>query len=76
MKYLNFANHVQSSNQSEILLTLVDLSGSMETTDLKPTRRAAAIKANREIVKVKGRQHPNDKIGVIGFQSTSKLLLP
>ena len=75
MKYLNFANCVQSSDQPEMLLTLIDLSGSMETTDLKPTRRVAAIKANEEIIKVKGRQHPTDKIGVIGFQGSAKLLL-
>ena len=76
MKYLNFANHIQANKQPETLLTLIDLSGSMEITDLKPTRRAAAIKANKEIIKVKGRQHPTDKIGVIGFQRSVKLLLP
>lgn len=76
MKYLNFANHIQANEQPETLLTLIDLSGSMEITDLKPTRRAAAIKANKEIIKVKGRQHPTDKIGVIGFQTSAKLLLP
>jgi len=43
---------------------------------MKPTRRAAAIKANEEIIKVKRQQHPGDKIGVIGFQSSAKLLLP
>ena len=75
MKYLNFANHIQANEQPETLLTLIDLSGSMEITDLKPTRRVAAIKANKEIIKVKGRQHPTDKIGVIGFQRSAKLLL-
>ena len=76
MKYLNFANHIQANEQPETLLTLIDLSGSMEITDLKPTRRAAAITANKEIIKVKGRQHPTDNIGVIGFQRSAKLLLP
>jgi len=76
MKYLNFANPIKSNEQPEMLLTLIDLSGSMEITDMKPTRRAAAIKANEEIIKVKRQQHPGDKIGVIGFQSSAKLLLP
>jgi len=76
MKYLNFAKQIQANEQPEMLLTLIDLSGSMEISDMKPTRRAAAIKANQEIIKVKGRQHPNDKIGVIGFQRSTKLLLP
>lgn len=75
MKYLNFASCIQSGDQPEMLLTLIDLSGSMEITDLKPTRRAAAIKPNEEIIKVKGQQHPTDKIGVIGFQRSAKLLL-
>jgi Mg-chelatase subunit ChlD len=75
MKYLNFANHVKSNEQPETLLTLIDLSGSMEIADMKPTRRAAATKANQEIIRVKSQQHPDDKIGVIGFQSSAKLLL-
>lgn len=75
MKYLNFANHIQSNEKPEILLTLIDSSGSMEYGDIKPTRRAAAIKANQEIINVKKRQHPNDKIGVIGFQATAKLVI-
>lgn len=76
MKYLNFANHIQANELPEMLLTLIDLSGSMETSDMKPTRRAAAIKANQEIIKVKKQGYLNDKIGVIGFQSSAKLLLP
>jgi Mg-chelatase subunit ChlD len=75
MKYLNFANHIQANELPEMLLTLIDLSGSMEISDLKPTRRAAAIKANQEIIKVKKQGYPNDKIGVIGFQDSAKLLL-
>ena len=75
MKYLNFANHIQANELPEMLLTLIDLSGSMEISDMKPTRRAAAIKANQEIIKVKKQGYPNDKIGVIGFQDSAKLLL-
>ena len=75
MKYLNFANPIKSNEQPETLLTLIDLSGSMEISDMKPTRRAAAIKANQEIVKAKALHHRNDKIGVIGFQDSAKLLL-
>lgn len=75
MKYLNFANRIQSNDLPEMLLTLIDLSGSMEISDMKPTRRAAAIRANQEIVKIKAQQHPEDKIGVIGFQASAKLLL-
>jgi len=76
MKYLNFAKHVQSNDQLETLLTLIDLSGSMYADDIQPNRREAAIRANEEIVREKRRCHPNDKIGVIGFQRSTKLLLP
>lgn len=76
MKYHNFANRVNSNERPETLLTLIDLSGSMLDDDIKPSREAAAIKANEEIIRVKSQQHPNDKIGVIGFQSTARLLLP
>lgn len=76
MKYLNCANRVQSTEQPELLLTLIDLSGSMHADDIKPNRKEAAIRANNEIVRVKRQCHPNDKIGVIGFQGTSRLLLP
>ena len=75
MKYLNFANHVQSNDQPETLLTMIDLSGSMYTDDIKPNRKEAAIRANEEIVRVKRQRHPNDKIGVISFQLTAKLSL-
>ena len=59
-----------------MLLTLIDLSGSMYAVDIKPSRMEAAIRANEEIVRVKRQCHPNDRIGVIGFQSSAKLLLP
>lgn len=75
MKYLNFANHVQSNDQPETLLTLIDLSGSMYADDIKPSRMEAAIKANQEIVRVKKQYYPNDKVGVISFQETAKLSL-
>lgn len=75
MRYLNFATHTQANELPETLLTLIDLSGSMELDDIKPTRREAAIKANYEIVKVKALRYPDDKIGVIGFQTSAKLLL-
>ena len=76
MKYLNCANRIQSDEQPETLLTLVDLSGSMYTEDIKPNRMEAAIKANEEIVRVKKQCHPNDKIGIISFQEAAKLSLP
>ena len=75
MKYLNLANRVQSNNQSEILLTIIDLSGSMFADDIKPNRKEAAVRANEEIIRVKKQFYPDDKIGVISFQETARLSL-
>ena len=75
MKYLNMANRVQSDNQPEILLTMIDMSGSMYTDDIEPSRKEAAINANKEIFRVKKQSYPNDKIGVISFERTAKLSL-
>lgn len=77
MKYLNCANHVNSDNQPETLITMIDMSGSMEEKDIKPSRIIAAINANQEIIKVKQKHHSNDNFGVISFQNTAKFsLLP
>ena len=75
MKYLNFANPIHTNEQPEMLLTLIDLSGSMNCDDLRPTRKEAAIKANEQIIMVKKQQHPGDKIGIIGFKDSAELLL-
>lgn len=74
MKYLDFANHVQSNAASETLMTLIDLSPSMDSDDWKPTRKAGAITANKELIKNKLKSHPADRMGVIGFADNAKLL--
>lgn len=74
MKYLNFANPVSGNGQLEFLMTLIDLSPSMEDDDWKPTRKAGAIRANIELIKLKARHHPQDIAGVIGFGSYAKIL--
>lgn len=74
MKYINFANRINHKDQPEILLTMIDLSGSMESDDIKPSRMAAAIKANQEIINVKEQHHSDDSVGVIGFQRSAKFL--
>ena len=74
MKYLEFANSVPSNAASETLMTLIDLSPSMDLTDWKPTRKAGAITANKELIKIKLKSHPADRMGVIGFGGTAKIL--
>ncbi len=76
MKYLNFANNVSDNNRPEILISLIDLSPSMDYRDYKPSRKAGALNANKELLKVKLQQSPNDQMGIIGFARKAKLLNP
>lgn len=75
MNYLNMADRVQSGGDVETTVTLVDESPSMDEQDLAPTRRAAAIKANIKLAEVKAQHHPDDRIGVIAFSATARVLL-
>jgi hypothetical protein len=74
MKYLNFANPVSGNRQPEFLMTLIDLSPSMDDKDWKPSRKAGALKANIELIKAKVKYHPQDKLGIIGFSRHARLL--
>ncbi|MBI9019454.1 MAG: VWA domain-containing protein [Phycisphaerae bacterium] len=73
MKYLEFANHVQA-NKTEHTVVVSDLSPSMAEEDLKPSRKVAAIKAFHELVKIKDKYHPQDKMAVIGFYDIAEVL--
>ena len=55
-------------------MTLIDLSPSMDDDDWKPSRKAGAIRANIELIKLKARHHSQDIAGVIGFGSYAVLL--
>jgi len=74
MKYLNFANHINTNEKPETLLMLMDISDSMLAHDIRPSRMEAAINANEEIIKVKSRHYYDDKIGIIVFQKSAKLV--
>ncbi|MBC8481582.1 MAG: VWA domain-containing protein [Planctomycetes bacterium] len=74
MKYLNFANSVSGNGLLEFLMTLIDLSPSMDYEDWKPSRKAGALRANIELIKLKAQHHPQDMAGVIGFGSYAELL--
>lgn len=76
MKYLNFANNVSGNNRPEILMSLIDLSPSMDYNDYEPSRKVGALQANEELLKVKLQQSPNDQMGIIGFARKAKLLYP
>jgi len=74
MKYLNFANSITPNSVPEFLITLVDLSPSMDEDDWKPTRLAGATMANSQLIKVKTKLHPQDTVGIIGFYGKAVML--
>ena len=74
MKYLNFANRISANEQPEFLMTLIDISPSMDDDDWEPTRKEGAIVANIELIKAKAKYHPQDKLGIIGFSRHARLL--
>ncbi len=73
MKYLEFAD-AKSQDRTETLMALLDVSPSMLEEDWKPTRLAGAIRANKELLKAKVKEHPDDKVGIIGFGNKATLL--
>ncbi len=74
MKYLNFAKFSSNSSRPECVITLIDLSGSMNDSDWKPTRKAGAIMANIELIRTKARLDSQDSVGIIGFHRKARLL--
>lgn len=71
---MDFANRVGVGEQPESVLSAIDFSGSMDTRDWKPSRKAGAVKANRELIRVKAQYHPQDKVGIIGFGTDAEIL--
>jgi hypothetical protein len=67
MKYFDSADSIQANQRPETVMSLVDLSPSMDEDDWKPSRLAGAITANIKLMEIKSARHRQDKIGLIGF---------
>ena len=76
MTYLNSANSIQSNGRPETVMSLIDLSPSMDFKDWKPNRLAGAIKANTKLMEIKAARHPQDRMGLVGFWSKAQTLHP
>jgi len=74
MKYLNFASQISNNERPERLISLIDVSPSMDEKDWKPSRKTGAVKANIELVKAKAKYHPQDVVGIVGFGGGAKIL--
>ena len=73
MRYTDMTN---AGENIETVMTLIDLSYSMEAEDWKPTRVDGAVAANNELINRKLKSHPEDKMGIIVFGDDAKLLHP
>lgn len=74
MKYLHSADSIHANQRPETVMSLVDLSPSMDELDWKPSRLAGAINANIKLMEIKSVRHPQDKIGLIGFWEKASVL--
>jgi len=74
MKYLDSADSIQANQRPETVMSLVDLSPSMDDDDWKPSRLAGAITANIKLMEIKSARHRQDKIGLIGFWEKASVL--
>jgi hypothetical protein len=74
MNYINCATRLILNGALEIIWTLIDLSGSMEKDDWKPSRMAGAVAANKELIRVKTENYPTDSMGIIGFGTNAEVL--
>ena len=77
MKYLSFSSG--ESSKAEQLVLCVDVSGSMNWSDFKPSRLGGAIKAGQALLHRKKEQSPRDQVGIVAYHTearTVKRLLP
>jgi Ca-activated chloride channel family protein len=65
-----------ASKQSVDIILLIDTSGSMGADDYPPNRLAAAKEAAKMFTKRKVVQNYNDRVGVIGFGGSAKVVHP
>ncbi|MGD0572875.1 MAG: vWA domain-containing protein [Sedimentisphaerales bacterium] len=74
MNYINCATRLILNGALEIIWTLIDLSGSMNLDDWSPSRKAGAVAANKELIRVKAENYPTDRMGIIGFGTNAEVL--
>ena len=79
-KYLNFGNRLGDHGSPEDTVLVVDVSYSMDETDLRPNRLKAAVTAANALLDVKAERYPRDCVGLVAFaedaQVASRLVAP
>jgi hypothetical protein len=77
--YMSFASPSSKEGLRVATVILIDCSPSMEETDWKPSRLAAAQEATRVLIEEKCRQCPEDYVGIVSFgglATTEHVLVP
>jgi hypothetical protein len=72
--FLQFAHAPGGREVVEFMVVLSDLSPSMLSDDLKPSRLEVALAADGELIRTKAAHHPKDVVAVIGFGGTARFL--
>lgn len=54
----------------------IDVSGSMDSADYRPTRLAAAISASIALVREKVKSRPQDYVGIVAFSDSAEVACP
>ena len=75
-KYLQFAHPMDATSADEDLCVVLDRSGTMSLDDFKPDRLAGAKQAFCELLSVKRQHHPDDRVGVVAFDSSAEIVCP
>lgn len=76
MKYKEIVDSGRGNGHSERMMLVLDNSPSMELSDWEPSRLAGAIEASEAFMAVKAKKHPNDKVGIVGFNRRARTICP
>ena len=76
MKYTEIVDLDGRNGRPERLMLVLDNSPSMELSDWEPSRLAGAIEASEALMAAKAKKHPNDRVGIIGFNKKARTICP
>jgi len=76
MKYKEIVNSGGGDGHPERMMLVLDNSPSMELSDWEPSRLYGAIEASEALMAVKAKKHPNDRVGIVGFNKRAKTICP
>jgi len=73
VRYLEFGSAIVAGAR-ELLMLILDISGSMADDDWKPSRLDGAREASEKLIEVKEKQYPDDLVGIVSFSSSARVV--